>query len=260
VPERSSGCAPLNSNGTSEEPRTTRAESKRARTGNTSSNGEVSEGAADSSSSSTAASWTSNGVAPATPEEIKVASYLIISAAFDDFVPEVNITIPRKLTHFIDEVTDGAVRDASLKSAKDWLDSTGQCPHYINPVHVVMSSKFNLSLDLMSTYRWRTKLTASASDRTRLCASSNGKHKTSRLKDMLPTVARFILAQGPDKMWAELVAAREADTQSSDRSPTKAAVKRKLTEAEAKGQCDQALESRSREIQNQVGESNHCAR
>ena len=42
VPERSSGCAPLNSNGTSEEPRTTRAESKRARTGNTSSNGEVS--------------------------------------------------------------------------------------------------------------------------------------------------------------------------------------------------------------------------
>jgi len=158
-----------------------------------------------------------------------VASYLIISAAFDDFVPEVNITIPRKLTHFIDEVTDGAVTDASLKSAKDWLDSTGQCPHYINPVHVVMSSKFNLSLDLMSTYRWRTKLTASASDRTRLCASSNGKSKTSRLKDMLPTVARFILAQGPDKMWAELVAAREADTQSSDRSPTnKAAVKRKL--------------------------------
>ena len=159
-----------------------------------------------------------------------MASYLIISAAFDDFVPEVNITIPRKLTHFIDEVTDGAVTDASLKSAKDWLDSTGQCPHYINPVHVVMSSKFNLSLDLMSTYRWRTKLTAGKRDRTRLCASSNGKSKTSRLKDMLPTVARFILAQGPDKMWAELVAAREADTQSSDRSPTKAAVKRKLTE------------------------------
>jgi hypothetical protein len=42
VPERSSGCAPLNSNGTSEEPRTTRAESKRARTGKSSSNGEVS--------------------------------------------------------------------------------------------------------------------------------------------------------------------------------------------------------------------------
>jgi hypothetical protein len=31
-------------------------------------------------------------------------------------------------------------------------------------------------------------------------------------------------------MWAELVAAREADKQSSDRSPTKAAVKRKLIE------------------------------
>jgi len=155
-----------------------------------------------------------------------VASYLIISAAFDDFVAEVNTTIPRQLTHFLDEVTDGAVTDAS---AKDWLDSTGQCSRYINPVHAALSSKHNVSLDLMSTYRWRTKLTAGKRDRTRLCAASNGKHKTSRLKTMLPAVARFILAQGSENMWAELVAAREADPQSSDRSPTKAAVKRKLT-------------------------------
>ena len=159
-----------------------------------------------------------------------MASYLTISAVFDDFVPEVNSTVPRKLTHFIEEVTDGTVTDASLKFAKDWLDSTGQCPHYINPVHAVMSSKYNLSLDSNSTYRWRTKLTASASDRNRLCASYDGKNKTSRLKTMLPSVARFILAQGPVNMWAELVAAREADKQSSDRSPTKAVVKRKLTE------------------------------
>ena len=117
-----------------------------------------------------------------------------------------------------------------MKSAKDWLDATGKCPHYINPVHVVLSSKFNLSLDSNSTYRWRTKLTAGARDRTRLCASHDGRHKTSRLKHMLPTVARFILAQGPVDMWTELVAAREADKQSSDRSPTKAVVKRKLTE------------------------------
>ena len=129
-----------------------------------------------------------------------MASYLIISAVFDDFVPEVNTTVPRKLTHFIDEVNDGAVTDASLKSAKDWFDSLGQCPHFINPVHAAMSSKYNVSLDLNSTYRWRTKLTAGKRDRTRLCASSNGKGKTSRLKDMLPPVARFILAQGPEKI------------------------------------------------------------
>ena len=184
----------------------------------------------DSSSSSSTASWTSNGIAPATPEEIKVASYLIISAVFDDFVPEVNTTVPRKLTHFIEEVTDGTVTDASLKFAKDWLDSTGQCPHYINPVHVVMTSRFNLSLDIMSTYRWRIKLTAGARDHTRLCASSNGKTKTSRLKTMLPSVARFILAQGPVNMWAEIKSAREADKQSSERSPSKATVKRKLAE------------------------------
>ena len=42
VSERSSGCAPQNSNGTFEEPRTTRADSKRARTGNSSNNGKVS--------------------------------------------------------------------------------------------------------------------------------------------------------------------------------------------------------------------------
>jgi len=184
----------------------------------------------DSSTSSIAPSWTSNGVAPATPDEIKVASYLIVSAAFDDFVPEVDTTVPQKLKYFVDEVKDGTVTDGSLKFAKDWLDITGQCSYYINPVHAVMTSKFNLSLDIMSTYRWRTKLTAGKRDRTRLCAASNGKHNTSRLKTMLPAVARFILAQGSENMWAELVAAREADPQSSDRLPTKAAVKRKLTE------------------------------
>ena len=39
---------------------------------------------------------------------------------------------------------------------------------------------------------------------------------------MLPTVARFILAQGPAEMWAELVAAREADKQCSGQSSKKA--------------------------------------
>ena len=39
---------------------------------------------------------------------------------------------------------------------------------------------------------------------------------------MLPTVARFILEQGPAEMWEELVAAREADKQCSGQSPKKA--------------------------------------
>ena len=151
-----------------------------------------------------------------------MASYLIICAAFDDFVPEVKTTVPRKLNHFIGEVNDGTVSDASLKLAKDWLDTTGKCAHYINPVHAVLVSKYNLFLNMSETYTWRTKLTAGTRDSSCLCASYDGKHKTSRLKAMVPAVARFILAQGPVNMWAELVAAREADKQSSDRSPTKA--------------------------------------
>ena len=162
---------------------------------------------AASSSSSTAASWTSNDVAPATTEEIKAASYLIISAAFDDFVPEVYTTLPRKLHHFIDEVKDGTATDASLKFAKDWLDTTGQCPYNINPVHAVLASKHKLFLTMNDTYRWRTKLTAGSRDPSRLCASFDGKHKASRLKTMLPSVAHFILTQGSETMWAELVAA-----------------------------------------------------
>jgi hypothetical protein len=39
---------------------------------------------------------------------------------------------------------------------------------------------------------------------------------------MLPSVARFILAQGPAEMWAELVAVREVDKQSSGQSSKKA--------------------------------------
>ena len=154
-----------------------------------------------------------------------MASYLIVSAAFDDFVPEVNTTVPRKLTHFIEEVNDGTVSDASLKLAKDWLDTTGRCPHYINPVHAVLVSKYNLFLTMSETYTWRIKMTAAASDRTRLCASYDGKNKTSRLKTMLPSVAHFIVAQGPVNMWAEIVSTREADKHSSDPSPTKAVVK-----------------------------------
>ena len=173
------------------------------------------------SSSSCTGSWSSNEVAPATTDEIRVASYLIISAAFNDYDPKLNITLPRQLNYFVDEVKDGVVTDACLKSAKD---TTGQCPYYINPVDAVMLSKYNLSLDSNSTYRWRTKLTAGKRDRTRLCASSNGKSKTSRLKDMLPSVARFILAQGPAEMWAELVAAREVDKQSSGQSSSKKAI------------------------------------
>ena len=129
------------------------------------------EEVADSSASSTIASWTSNGVAPATSEEIKVASYLIISAAFDDFVPEVNTTVPPKLNYLLDEVKDGMVTVASLKFAKDWLDTTGKCPHYINPVHTVLASKHNFFLTMNMTYTWRAKITAATSDRTRLCAS-----------------------------------------------------------------------------------------
>ena len=135
---------------------------------------------------SNAGSWTSNEVAPATTEEIKVASYLIISAAFNDYDPNVDTTLPRQLNYLVDEVKDGAVSDASLMSAKSWLDTTGRCPYYINPVHAVISSKYNLSLDIMNTYRWRCELTANDKDPNRLCAPSDGKHKASRLKTMLP--------------------------------------------------------------------------
>ena len=93
-----------------------------------------------SSSSSAVGFWTSKEDAPATTEEIKVASYLIISAALDDFDPKISNTVPPKLIHFIEEVMDGTVIEASLKSAKEWLNTTGHCPHYINPVHAVLVS------------------------------------------------------------------------------------------------------------------------
>ena len=124
-----------------------------------------------SSSSSAVGFWTSKEDAPATTEEIKVASYLIITAALDDFDPKISNMVPPKLIHFIDEVTDGAVTEASLKSAKEWLNTTGHCPHYINPVHAVLVSKYNLFPNMSETYTWRAKITAAASDRTRLCAS-----------------------------------------------------------------------------------------
>ena len=48
--------------------------------------------------------WTTPEAAPATTLEVKLAANLIISAVFDDFVPEENRTAPAALTDFLGKV------------------------------------------------------------------------------------------------------------------------------------------------------------
>ena len=74
---------------------------------------------------------------------------------------------------------------------------------------------------MIAIYQWCVKMTAGVRNKSRLCASFEGKHKVSRLKSMLPLVACFILAQGPAKMWAQIQAARTADPNSDLPSPKK---------------------------------------
>ncbi len=57
----------------------------------------------------------------------------------------------------------------------------------------------DLSLTMIATYQWRVKMTAGVRNKSRLCASFDGKHKVSRLNSMLPLVACFILAQGQNE-------------------------------------------------------------
>jgi hypothetical protein len=71
------------------------------------------------------------------------------------------------------------------------------------------------------TYKWRMKMTAGKRDKSRLFVCNNGKQNIYRLKSMLPLVARFILAQGPAKRWAQIQAARAADPNSDQPSPKK---------------------------------------
>ena len=177
------------------------------------------------------ASWTTNAIAPATTYEVKLASYLIVAAAYEDFVPEApHETAPRDFNYFLEEVKGGTVSDASLGTAKMWMNTTGETPYFINPVNSIMSSEHGLTLTMLATYKWRIKMTASTKEKSRLCASSDGKNKVSRLKSMLPLVARFLLAQGPAKMWAQIQAARAADPNSDQPSPKKADVKRALAQ------------------------------
>jgi len=121
------------------------------------------------------------------------------------------------------------VNDASLNSAKAWMNITGWSPHYINPVNSVMATHHGLHLDRNTTCRWRENMTAGKKDKKRLCASYDGKNKTSRLKSVLPRVAEFILRRGPAAMWKELIAAR-AEPASAEKSPTKSSVKRQRDE------------------------------
>jgi hypothetical protein len=177
------------------------------------------------------ASWTTNAMAPATTYEVKLASYLIVAAAYEDFVPEgPHETAPRDFSYFLEEVKGDTVSDASLGTAKMWMNATGETPYFINPVNSIMSSEHGLTLTKLDTYKWRIKMTTSNKEKSRLCASSDGKNNVSRLKSMLPLVARFILAEGPAKMWGQIQAAREADPNSDEPSPKKAAVKRSVAE------------------------------
>jgi len=98
------------------------------------------------------------------------------------------------------------------------MDTTGFCTHYLSPVNAVMASQHGLYLDLSSTGRWRANVSASSKQPNRLCSSYDGKHMVSRLKSMLPRVARFILSHGTATIWAELQAARAGE---AEKSPTK---------------------------------------
>ena len=167
-------------------------------------------------------SSTTKDVALATTREVKLAAYLMIVATFDDFAPaSLNETVPSLVNYFLEEVKDGTVSDSSLDTANKWMDVNGKIPYYINPVNSVMLSEYDLSLTMIATYQWRVKMTAGARNKSRLCASFDGKRKVSRLKSMLPLVARFILAQGPVKMGAQIQAARAADPNSNHPSQTK---------------------------------------
>ena len=111
----------------------------------------------------------------------------MIVAMFDDFAPEgPHETAPSLLNYFLGEVKDGTVNDSSLDTAKKWMDVTGKAPYYINPIKSVMLSEHGLALTMNATYAWRVKMTASASIKSRLCASSDGRHKVSRLKPIAP--------------------------------------------------------------------------
>ena len=112
------------------------------------------------------------------------------------------------------------MNDSSLDTAKKWMDATGYSLYNINPVNKIMFSARSQPHDI-ATYQWRIKMTAPKTNKSRLCASYDGESKVSRLKSMLPLVARFILAQGPAKMWAQIQAARAADPNSDQPSPKK---------------------------------------
>ncbi len=86
-------------------------------------------------------SWTTNDVAPATTNEVKLAAYLMIVATFDDFAPpSPRDTAPSQLYYFLEQVKDGSQNDSSLDTAKKRMDAMGCSPYYINPVNSVMLS------------------------------------------------------------------------------------------------------------------------
>ena len=146
-------------------------------------------------------------------------------AAYDSVDPEGDLSVPADLAFFLEDTST----DGSFKFAKEQMDATGSIPHYVNPVVEVMRTQHDLSLTLIDVYRWRTKATAPKSDKSRLCSSTDGKNKASRLRAMLDRVAAHIKAMGPKNMFKQLSAARKGP-QGTTRSPAKSAVKKERDE------------------------------
>ena len=146
-------------------------------------------------------------------------------AAYDGVDPEGDLSVPADLAFFLEDTST----EGSFKFAKDKMDATGRTADYINPVVEVMRTQHNLYLTLSEVYTWRTKATEPKTDKSRLCSSTDGKNKASRLRAMLDRVAAHIKTLGPKNMFKQLSVARKGP-QGTTRSPAKSAVKKQRDE------------------------------
>lgn len=166
--------------------------------------------------------WFTLNPSAATVHEVKVMAYLLVAA------PSTNET---NLMLWAQNVSCemGAMPDYLVAQSKSWLNESGAMSVCLGPVQAVMLEHQNVSTTQIDIYKWRTKLTAPATDKYQLkdLVERGRKKVVTRLRSMFKRVAVFLNSCTFQALKNQL---RVSPAAAAMRSPSKAELRGQLSE------------------------------
>jgi hypothetical protein len=123
---------------------------------------------------------------------------------------------------------NGDMPDYLIDQSKSWLNLTSSNPMLVGLVQAALLQHSNVCTTQVAICRWRTKLTAPATDKSRFFFTYTKAKKTPRLRTMLKSVASFLSSLAFQVLKNQLRVS--PDAAAAMRLPSKAKLRCKLPE------------------------------